>query len=62
MFIGSTLCVEILTALFSINSQELFKAAVTEFITGIAAMHDVLVHSLQQSLACSGKFHMLLEF
>jgi hypothetical protein len=47
MFIGFELCLFILKLLFSINSEELFEVAVTDFIAGNAVTRRVLAHPLK---------------
>jgi hypothetical protein len=47
MFIGSTLCVLVLMALLSVNSQELFEVAPTDFTVDIVATLHVLAHSVK---------------
>jgi hypothetical protein len=47
MHIGFELCVFIVMLLFSINSEELFEVAVTDFIAPTAVTHHVLAHPLE---------------
>jgi len=47
MFIGSTLCVLVLVALLSVDSQELFEVADTDFIVDIVAKQHVLAHPVK---------------
>jgi len=46
MFIGSTLCVLVLVlvAILSVNSQELFEMAATDFTVDFVATQHVLAH------------------
>jgi hypothetical protein len=44
VFIGSTLCVLVLMALLSVNSQELFLVAATDFTADIVATQHVVAH------------------
>ena len=47
MFTGFTVCVEFLMVLFSVDLQQLFKVAATEFIAGTAAMRHDLAHPVK---------------
>jgi hypothetical protein len=46
MFAGSTECVLFLTVLLSVNSEELFEVAATDFTADIVATQYVLAHSI----------------
>jgi hypothetical protein len=47
MFIGFTVCLEFLMALFSVDLQWLFKVATTEFIAGTAVVRHGLAHPVR---------------
>ena len=56
MHIGFELFAFILTLLLSINSEELFEVAVTDFIARIAVTLHVLAQTSRRSLACLFSF------